>query len=192
MWISRTHPAIVSICESWLHSGVDSWEISLQGYSIFRCDRLTSPHGGVILYVSSSLRPTLVHSEPAPDQLSEQIWVRIHPDSGLPILCGLVYRSPRGTSLDWLNPLYQFSHLPRICLFGDFNCPNINWNTLQASPCASLVERAFLETILNCGLSQVVNSPMRRSPAVQSYLDLLFVSDDHLVSNNHIYIVGYF
>ena len=46
---------IVCVCETWLHEGVLDNEI-LQGYTIYRNDRLNNRGGGVLVAIKTNLR----------------------------------------------------------------------------------------------------------------------------------------
>lgn len=93
----------------------------------------------------------------------EILWVCIM-SSSLKSLLGICYRPPDSsdsfvTNLH-ANLLDIRSNFPKadIYLFGDFNYPNINWNTLTASAQDSL---NFVELTLDFSLTQLVSQPTR-------------------------------
>ena len=54
--ISVENPDIFGITESWTHEGILDAELSVNGYTLFRCDRpLDNRGGGVLLYVRSGV-----------------------------------------------------------------------------------------------------------------------------------------
>ncbi len=57
--ISHEVPDILVITESWLNSDVLDSELHIEGFSLFRCDRSSRKGGGVLMYVSTRLNPSL-------------------------------------------------------------------------------------------------------------------------------------
>ncbi|CAH3018551.1 unnamed protein product, partial [Porites evermanni] len=53
---SREQSDIITISESWLNTTITSTEIQLDGYKLFRLDRLHKGGGGVCAYVRSELK----------------------------------------------------------------------------------------------------------------------------------------
>ena len=178
LWMNQHAPVVCAVTESWLHHDVESSEITIPGYEVFRADRRDAPYGGVVLYVSVDLRPSLLFSESHPSGQFELLWVQTNPSDALPITFGVCYRSPGGTSLDWFQSLQRFSVKDRVCLMGDFNCPHIRWDTMSLNPGATRIERLFLDFTVNSGLTQLVQFPTRLAPSSASCLDLILVSDD--------------
>jgi len=44
-------PDIIGITETWLNDKVNGAEVVIEGYDLFRCDRLGMRGGGVLLYI---------------------------------------------------------------------------------------------------------------------------------------------
>ena len=69
----------------------------------------------------------------------------------------LIYRSPNSShdNNDELNKLLY--SLPRNCIiFGDFNYPNIDWNSYSSN---SSTCKTFLDTVMSKDLTQIINFP---------------------------------
>ena len=151
-WFNVHKPALFGITETWLSDNTSTSELHIPGYHCFRCDRFTSSYGGVLFYVTESWHPSLLETIAFEDGLCEQLWITVRPPSALPIVFGIIYRSPQGSSTDWIEPIKAFRHHARLCIMGDFNCPNINWSSHTPSESASINDHALLEAITTMGL----------------------------------------
>ena len=118
---------IYCITETWLSNFVYDNEIIPSKFNIYRKDR-KSRGGGVLVAINESLQSSII---PSPDDL-EIISVSITHRETI-ILC-TVYIPPNSDS-DYLNSLLLYlsslyiSH-DHIILVGDFNLPDIDWDTL--------------------------------------------------------------
>ena len=182
-WSSLYRPLVLGLTETWLRPAVNSSELSLQGYALFRCDRVGSSYGGVVLYVADELKPSLVASVADPDGQFEMIWARSHPSLGPPVLFGVLYRSPSCTSSSWVDSLRDFSQQNRLCVMGDFNCPHVCWDSLTATQGASEADLHLLDFSIEFGLSQLIRMPTRYTPSGHSCLDLLFYTPNLEINN---------
>ena len=124
---------IVFIVESWLSPSIpDSLLVNGAPYNVFRKDRLSSHGGGLCILAKRNLKIVLKNTI-SPDILM------IHCISHLInfnfVLC---YRPPQincQSIVDFNNYLVELEKLinPNCSTFilGDFNLPNVNWNTLS-------------------------------------------------------------
>ena len=181
-FVSLHNPILIGVTETWFSDCIDSSEVSLPGFSLFRADRIGSTGGGVAFYVRSALSPQLVYVGMSAEELVEQIWldINIH---GVSILFGLIYRSPCSIYSAWLEQLTRLAGRRRVVVMGDFNCPDINWSADSHVSRLSPISTLLLGVARSCGLSQLVREPTRLSPTGNSILDLLLVSDELLVSH---------
>lgn len=62
----------------------------------------------------------------------------------------------------------------RLVLLGDFNFPDINWQTMQYH---SLSAETLIDTMFRFNLSQIVDKPTRVQGQCANILDLVFLSD---------------
>ena len=138
--------------------------IGIDGYSVFRRDRIGRKGGGVALYVQTTNHCSVWSPSVASNHSYELLWVRI----GMNFVSAL-YHPPRPSYsstelLDYIeNCVAEISHdfpLADIVLAGDLN---------QLSD-DDVVERT--------GLTQIVHQPTRGA----SVLDRIFVSDPHMYS----------
>ena len=81
--------------ETWLSSAVPDEPININGYQIFRRDRVGWQHGGVCLYVKSSINCSVLADYYHPDH--EVLWADLRPR-----------RLPRGFSNIIVGVIYQY------------------------------------------------------------------------------------
>ena len=113
---------IYCITETWLSDFVYDHEIIPSKFNIYCKDR-KSRGGGVLVAVSESLQSSII---PSPENL-ELISVSItHRDTI--IICTVYYLNSLFLYLSNLITLHD-----HISLVGDFNFPDINWDTLSGS-----------------------------------------------------------
>ena len=48
-------PHIIGITESWAHNGITDAELGLEGYVMFRKDRIGKKGGGVLYYIKENI-----------------------------------------------------------------------------------------------------------------------------------------
>ena len=125
-------PLIIGIAESWCNSSIGDAELCLDGYNLFRNDRLSGVGGGVVLYVHSSLSatPCKVLSEVG---FKNSLWCQITLSSTEILLVGVVYRAPSSSNvnnqklLSIIGRLHELVNFTHLLIMGDFNFPAINW-----------------------------------------------------------------
>ena len=150
----------ISINESWLNSSFTDAEISIPNYCLFRKDRTTGPHGGVVLYVKSSMCPSIITHV----FLTECVWVKVKCNSVLTII-GSIYRVPNSPVSYYENILHDldliFSHGHDMIVMGDFN-----YDTLKHDQVIKVqnIERSYL-------LTQIINEPTRVTPLSSTTID---------------------
>ena len=128
-----TQPNIIGIPETWTQPDIGYAEFGLAGYKMFRKDRLVKRGGGVMLYFKENIQAYEIQIE-AEACFSEAIWCNLE-SQGSKIIVGVVYRCP-SISKDEDTSLHTvITHTSRgECLkMGDFNHPDIRWNSLDSS-----------------------------------------------------------
>ena len=171
-------PDIIGITESWASSDISDTEISLTGYDMFRRDRPADVRGGgVLLYVKSELNA--VEFVPK-SRFPEQVWCSVKTSNGSDVLIGVCYRSPNmmtifgndvnGTLLDLVKEVSG----RQILWMGDFNYPDIDWNTLHASTTAG---QCFVDCIEDEFLVQHVKEATRD----KAVLDVVITSEPDMI-----------
>ena len=172
------------ITETWLKSYVTDAQIDIVNYNVYRADRRFRKGGGALIYVHDSLLVSNEHKYD--DGVCEAIM--IHIDS-IKTVVACVYRPPdSGTAsfkkvmrqtqeyLDKADPSYD------KILTGDYNLPNINWDTQtvrktlgsETTECANIL----LNAVGSNFLSQVIEAPTRG----YAILDLFLTSNDSTIA----------
>lgn len=164
-------PHLAAITETWLTPDVFDHEFAPPNYSVIRKDRPTRG-GGVALLIKKGLSFVAL-----PDvQSAEAIFCKLLCD-GASIFIGCVYRSPNSgdASISAIHDYMQrHTFGSRVVLMGDFNLPDINWNSMCYSSSAS---DTLFDLMLTFNLHQVVSRPTRSQGISQNILDLIFFSN---------------
>lgn len=164
------------ITETWLHSSIINDEVIPPTHQIFRKDR-DSRGGGVAIVIKKDIDATLFQDTAN----IESVWVKMRINNS-PILVGGVYRPPNAPE-GVLESLYDFVNIqsPRFAnmiIAGDFNLPNITWETL--TPLNPNCRHSDLLTSMTFAndLSQIVTCPTRITRSSSTMLDLIFISNE--------------
>ena len=128
--VQQSNAKFLTMTETHLKQEVLDSEISIEGYTHFRSDRLDRSHGGVIIYAHNSLPciQLLSHS----NQYCSAIIVKA---TNLNLVLITMYRPPncpKEAFQDIINRCsecinQQGSPTPDTLLLGDFNFPNMEW-----------------------------------------------------------------
>lgn len=151
-------------------------------YTVYRADRDDSG-GGVALLIDSSLPSSLAFSQSF-SPYCQTLGIIAHFHSNKFLVC-IIYRSPSCNPSDFANCLsfihdYACSHPLPFLLFGDLNCPDVNWNNLSSSISnPSHHSNVLLEFTRTLSLSQCVDKPTRGN----NILDIVLTSHPHLINN---------
>ena len=141
---------IFVVSETWLSSDMFDNEIMPPGYCVYRNDR-SSRGGGVAIYVKLSCPSSLLFSQDS----FEGIYILI--SSSLDISCVYV---PPASDFSYILALLDFITNLKIkhchLVLGDFNMPDICWDSMTAK---SVGSNLFCEAILNINLCQLVREP---------------------------------
>ena len=188
----------ISLTETWLHNHKTA-EFDIPGYKCFHADRNMTNRskkgrcsGGVAAYVrndiAASMSELLVFSN---GMVEAQCMY-----SNVENLCIInIYRQPdnqihHSTSKEFADALDEISGvlrqisspIPNIIFTGDFNLPNVNWQTASTLPGVPSVEKhCFLKLKLFIEenfLTQIVLQPTHIHG---NTLDLVFTNNDRLV-----------
>ena len=171
---------IISITESHLHDEILDAEIKIDGYAIFRGDRIEGiKKGGVLVYIRDDFAYTAKLLCNGSIGLIEYVCIHIA-DKNIMIIT--VYRSPQSNSNDFKSVMdiiddkikSLLPNYPVIILNGDFNFPTITWVEGEAlnrsTNCSS--QGIFLNFINAHNLAQLVNKPTRKN----NTLDLMLTN----------------
>ena len=140
---------------------------------------------GIAVYTHKSIEKSVIEITSS-TSFDESCLLQIRLRGGDRLLFGCLYRSPTTSSKsaennDNLNKLIQeiaegnYSH---VCIIGDFNFRDINWNTWTSSHHEESKEWKFINAVQSCFLHQHMTNPTRRRGNDEpSLLDLLFTNE---------------
>lgn len=126
--VNEQKPDIILVTETWAHSDINNAHLALEGYEIqpdLRKDREDTTQGrggGLLVYTKSGLTITPLANE---NNFYQYCSFKLKD-----ITIFLIYRSPNATqeSIDNLAALLRSAGKNSI-LIGDFNLPEVNWET---------------------------------------------------------------
>lgn len=183
---------IISIMEAWFSEKYNGdlpaeWEI--KGYNSIIYQRENRRGGGVILYIKDSFVMCNLHGIKE-DPHVESVWLDLLALDNIWLWVALFYRSPCPPSdenyeyIKNLNNNY-IKEISKgleeignkvVLIMGDFNYPDIDWNSLHAT---QEVSTKFLDCVLDNFLEQVVHE----NTHLDNCLDLVLVNYNDLVTN---------
>ena len=172
--------------ESWLDHSIYNAEVFPINYNIYRRDR-NIHGGGVFIAVSNDYISSNVTIQ---ENNSEIVWAKVDLNSTKSLLLGNFYRPPDAEietfeglqkSVQQLTKSINNKH---VILGGDFNLPDIDWNTKTVNPGGK--NKQFSESVLDLmddySLEQVVQEPT----IGKNILDLCFTNQPSLVNKVNI------
>lgn len=103
--------------------------------------------------------------------LTESIWCKID-FCGLKYVIGAVYKPP-DSPLSIMESVYDYvatniANKSNFIVAGDFNLPNIDWDTLEAGTTEVKHAQLLLDMVFNINMAQVVKEYTRRENAGSS------------------------
>lgn len=177
---------IIVLTETWLNESVRDSEIfsAQKCYNIFRCDRSSKRGGGVLVAVNHNFECSQVNVTTNLEFTCVQISVNFTKF----LLC-VCYRPP-STPLGFCNDLHdtlntihiKFSN-QQIFLFGDFNFPDVNWQSPAISSEETCESSNFVALCSTFSLTQVITEPTRITDSTSNTLDLLLTTAPDLVTD---------
>ena len=117
----------------------------------------------------------------------ECVFTEVQLNNSDKLLTGLIYRSDSGTSENNENLIKLLEEVSNsgythTLLMGDFNYPNINWDSMHV-PNENSTEMAFIECLQDNFLLQHVDRPTRwRGTDTPHTLDLVITNDDNVTN----------
>lgn len=176
--VNYVKPDIICGTESWLKTDMQHKEVFPDGYTYYRKDRC-SLAGGVFILVHNSLVSSV---QTEWDTNCEILWCKIHLQQRRDLIVGCFYMPHRNQpDLNALETSLQkitASRQRQIILAGDFNCPDVNWNSGAVPPGAPerTVQESLVEITTAAYLTQIHEEPTRED----NILDLIFTSNPSL------------
>ena len=169
-------PHIIGITESWANNDITNAELGLEGYVMFRKDRIGRRGGGVLLYIKDTIPAYEVQLKEEAD-CNDAIWCNLV-TGHTTVIIGVVYRCPNITKQNnekIHNAINEVSKGDCI-IMGDFNHGNIKWDTLQST---GVEDSTFLCLVQDNFLTQHVLEPTRAARV----LDIVLSSQKEFVDN---------
>ena len=173
---------------------IDPALLAIPGYSAFTSfdlgERFLGKSGarGVCIYVRDGIKAAQVEfSKP---QLTEHIWLQIKLRGADKLLVGCMYRSPSANphqSVEEIANLLHEVHLSapsHLLITGDFNLPQIDWESSFCSASDTHYAHKFLATVQDCLLFQHITRPTRyRDGETPNLLDLVLTNEEGMLTH---------
>ena len=175
LYVTITKPDIIAITEAWTHEAITEQFLMIPDYSLLvKADRLDTTDGrggGILIYSRDSIA---AHRIELRNEFIQVAAINIK-SSASNLNIHVVYRSPNSSyeNNERLVNYLSTIRAPAIIL-GDFNYPNISWDTLL---CRAETQ-AFLDITQDRYLTQHVNFPTHRGG---NLLDLVFSTNPNLI-----------
>ena len=185
-------PLIIGVTETWGNEKIDDANFKLDGYVMYRSDRIGRRGGGTILYIATKLGQRECAAMKRPVRgipFENSTWCWVTPTRGKKILVGCIYRSTSsmGMNNDKLNDLLKQANDVaggnRLLIMGDFNVPHVDWLNKITLPRARRLEKKFFGAVTDNLLCQHVIEPTRFMGEEKSTLDLIFTREEGDVKN---------
>ncbi len=179
----QASPEFIGVTESWLTDMIDTCQIEISGYKVFRYDRTAesgkSTGGGLVFYYKDGLDCVQMDhlSKGTPD--IEIIWLKLKLVNTRPIYYGLVYRPPSGNLASFMEILdtyildFRTAGLCEINIAGDINLDLLQRNT-NTKRYREFMKRVGLQNMIT-GVTHIKNIGTGFS-----LLDHFLTTDKHL------------
>ena len=166
---------IVALSETWLSNDVDSDTIKLQGYNLFRKDRV-GRGGGVAIYIKTGINKCEIVSLDflTNNNLFEHLWIKFKANQKT-FLISSIYRPPQINLTDCLNDLEDILSFVTpifdvvLCL-GDLNVDLFN------------VDNPISNCFNSYNYEQLIMEPTRITSSSSTLIDPIFISNNELVA----------
>ncbi|VDH94238.1 Hypothetical predicted protein [Mytilus galloprovincialis] len=157
-------------------------------YKMFEKNIKSDEGRGLLMYVDSNLEATEITMK---TEFQENLFIKVKLNQNDKLLVGLIYRTPSNSSKEYNDKLVNlmseatdmgYSH---ILIMGDFNYPEINWETWNTKgDRPNSTENKFLEALQDNFLYQHTTKPTRwRGADTPHTLDLLITNEEEMISN---------
>ena len=174
----------MSITETWLKGYITDSQVQIPDYNVYRADRSAIRKGGALLFVHNTL--TVSRESYSDDSVCQCALLNI---DSLNTVVASVYRPP-GTKLSSFKKVLMSiqaylddSGNHDVYITGDFNLPNIDWETLnigsELGVNGTLSAQALLDFMSGNFLTQVVDKPTRDN----NILDLVLTNVPNYVAD---------
>ena len=94
-WAAANKTDVITISEIWLNTSVTNCEVSIDGYKLYRQDRLRKRGGGVCAYVRKDITVTVLKDiSHLSDNYSHQFWLKLQYRKLRSVVICISYRPP--------------------------------------------------------------------------------------------------
>ena len=162
-------------------------EYTLPGYQCF-AGKINDNVRGVAIYVKDCISAEYCKSLES-DAFSESVWCEISLQNSDKLLVGAVYKSPSSglenhTKLNLLLSKVANMNYKHKIIAGDFNFPEVNWETWSVNTSENHPAFRFVECLRDNYWSQHVTCNTRyRNDQLPSCLDLILSDSEEIVEN---------
>ena len=115
-WAAANKTDVITISETWLNTTVTNSEVSIDGYKLYRQDRLRKHGGGVCAYIRKDITVTVLKDiSNLSDNYFHQFWLKLQYRKLRSVVICISYRPPDcplSFFEELLKPSYIFKHLP--------------------------------------------------------------------------------
>ena len=179
---------IISISETWLHSGISDDMVRLGDFILIRNDREGRRGGGVACYVHRSLRVILLASSPSVFSNSPEFLIlELSCPGAQSLLFISMYRRPKVILFnDFFNVFSRYSlAYKNIIIGGDLNC-NLS--------CSGYDAASLRKSVSSFALNIVDSDPTYHTAVADSWLDVFIIDSSDKVQSfrksEALFIVG--
>ena len=154
--------------------------MEIPGFKLYRKDTINNKKGGgVALDVTNELQSVECNDLNSKKCEAVVYGVRYYFNKNEFLIVGVCYRSQEADENE-LSQLFESIRQAAnfncpLLIMGDFNYPDINWETLQSGPNG----KDFIKLVLDCYLEQHVCEPTR----LNNILDLVFTAELNVKNN---------
>ena len=124
--------SVVGVTESWATSNISDGELQIEYISI------RGIGGGVILYVDETLNASQCHPMTS-TEFNDSVWCKVNSGENEKILIGVCYRCTASNDdnneklLQLLDSVSNIKGISHILMMGDFNYPEIDYNSAMSN-----------------------------------------------------------
>ena len=156
--VDEIKPRIIGITESRANNDITDAELGLEGYVMYRKDRMGRRGGGVLIYIKETIPAYEVHLQDEAD-CNEAIWCKLV-TGNTTVTIGAVYRCPNITKQNNEKIHNAISEASKgdCIIIGNFNHGNIKWDTIQST---GVEDQKLLGLVHDNVLTQHVLEPTR-------------------------------
>lgn len=183
--LTSEKPTIVALTETHLSSDIINSEITMNGYSVHRTDRLERSHGGVMIYIPNEIPCELILSHS--NSVCEVVGINTTINKRQINFIN-VYIPPDCKLSDMRNIIEKITQCPQVkdqtretIITGDFNVPQCEWdfsNKALLGPKKNAKVEIISEMMETLLLSQHVHGPTRQD----NILDLVMTNNADMVN----------